>query len=146
MTRIRRRLPTPGLLVAIIALVATMAGTSYAISQFGVGKLRENARNKVVGVGKLSYLTTTTNVPVTTVADPTTDVRAFCPPRPGNLKPIAGGVKLQVDDPAFTVLDSHHTTNGWVGTVYNDTAAPHTAQVTLACARSKQVFGAPPAS
>jgi hypothetical protein len=134
------------LVVGIIALVAAMAGTSYAISQFGVGKFREGARAKVVGIGKLTYVTTTTDIPVTTVAGPTTNVKATCPSTPGNLKPIAGGIRLEIDDPAFTVLDEHHTTNGWAGTVYNNTAAPHTAQVTLACARSKLVVGAPPTS
>src|SRR5918994_1747454 len=146
MSRIRRYLPRPALVLGVVAILAATAGTSYAIGQFGVGKLRDEARAKVVGVGKLSYVTTTTNVPVTTVADPTTTVKATCPTSPANLQPIAGGVKLEVDDPAFTVLESHHIANGWTATVHNDTAAPHTAQVTLACARSIAVTGAPPAS
>jgi hypothetical protein len=147
MSRIRRYLPRPALVLGVVALLAATAGTSYAIGQFGVGKLRDGARAKVVGVGKLTYVTTTTNVPVTTVADETTTVKATCPTGPiGNLKPIAGGVKLEVDDPDFTVLESHHITNGWTATVYNNTAEPHTAQVTLACARSIAVTGAPPAS
>lgn len=40
------------------------------------------------------------------------------------------------------VLESHHITNGWEGTVYNNTAAAHTAEMTLACARSIAVSGA----
>jgi hypothetical protein len=146
MSRIRRYLPRPALVLGVVAILAATAGTSYAIGQFGVGKLRDNARFKVVGVGKLTYVTTSTNVPVTTVADPTTIVKATCPFTPGNLKPIAGGVKLEVDNPDLRVLESHHINNGWTATVYNDTAQPRTAQVTLACARSIAVTGSPPAS
>ena len=147
MSRIRRYMPRPGLVVAIVALLAATAGTSYAIrGQFGVGKLKEGSRQKVVGIGKLVYTTTTINVPVTTAENPTTTVKAQCPSTPGNLQPISGGVKLEVKDPAFQVLDSHHIANGWTATVYNDTAAAYTAQVTLACARSIAVTGTPPAS
>lgn len=96
MTVIRRYLPRPALVLAVLALIAATAGTSYAFGQFGVGALREGARAKVVGVGKLVYATTTTSVPVTTVAKPTTTVKATCPTSPvGNLQPIAGGVKLE---------------------------------------------------
>jgi hypothetical protein len=142
MSRISRFLPRPALIVAVAALVLATAGTAFAIGQFGVGKLRDGARQKVVGVGKLVYTTTTTNVPVTTEADPTTTVKAACPGAPiGNLQPISGGVKLEIKDPALQVLESHQIANGWTATVHNNTAAPHTAQLILECARSIAVSG-----
>lgn len=142
MSRTHRYLPRPALIVAIVAVVLAMAGTAFAIGQFGVGKLREGARQKVVGVGKLVHVTQSSNVPVTTVTDPTTTVKATCPTAPiGNLQPISGGVKLEVKDPDFRVLDTHPIANGWTATVYNNTAAPHKADVILSCARSIAVSG-----
>ena len=92
MSRIRRLLPRPALVVAIMALVLATAGTAFAIGEFGVGKLREGARQKVVGVGKLVHVSQTTDVPVTTAQDSTTTVKATCPGAPvGDLQPISGG-------------------------------------------------------
>jgi len=83
-----------------------------------------------------------TTVPVTTTADPTTTVKAACPSFPiGNLQPISGGVKLEVKNPALTVLDSHAIANGWTATVYNNTMAPPKADMILSCARSIAVSG-----
>jgi hypothetical protein len=56
MSRIRRYMPRPGLVVAIVALLAATAGTSYAIrGQFGVGKLKggvetEGRRHREAGL------------------------------------------------------------------------------------------------
>ncbi len=142
MSRIRRYLPRPALIMAITALVLATAGTALATGQFGVGALRDGARQKVVGVGKLVNVTTTTDVPVTTVQQKTTSVKATCPTAPvGDLQPISGGVKLEVKDPGFAVLDSHPIANGWTATVYNNTADPHKADLILSCARSIAVTG-----
>lgn len=142
MSRIRSFLPKPAMVIAVVAAVLAMSGTALAIGQFGVGVLRDGARAKVVGVGKLVNVTTTTTVPVTTTADPTTTVKAACPSFPiGNLQPISGGVKLEVKNPALTVLDSHAIANGWTATVYNNTMAPHKADMILSCARSIAVSG-----
>jgi hypothetical protein len=142
MSRIRRYLPRPALAVAITALVLATTGTAFAIGQFGVGKLREGARQKVVGVGKLVHVSQTADVPVTTAQEPTTTVKAACTgSMVGDLQPISGGVKLEIKDPEFRVLDSHPITNGWTATVYNNTAEKHTAQLILTCARSLAVTG-----
>ncbi len=142
MSRIRRYLPRPALIVSIMALVLATAGTALAVGQFGVGALRDGARQKVVGVGKLVNVTTTSDVPVTTAQQNTTTVKATCPTAPiGNLQPISGGVKLEVKDPDFVVLDSHVIANGWTATVYNNTADLHKADVILSCARSIAVSG-----
>ena len=143
MSCIRRFLPRPALVVAIMAVVLATAGTALAVGQFGVGKLREGARQKVVGVGKLVHFSETTDVPVTTTEQPTTTVKATCSGSVvGDLQPISGGLKLDVKDPEFRVLDSHPIVNGWTATVYNNTAEKHTAQLILSCARSLAVSGA----
>ena len=125
MSQIWKYLPRPALVVAILAVALSTAGTALAVGQFGVGALRDGARQKVVGVGKLVRVTTTTDVPVTTVQQQTTSVKATCPTAPiGNLQPISGGVKLEVKDPDFAVLESHAIADGWTATVYNNTVAP----------------------
>ncbi len=142
MSRIRRLLPRPALVVAIMALVLATAGTAFAIGEFGVGKLREGARQKVVGVGKLVHVSQTTDIPIATAEQPTTMVKVTCPGAPiGNLQPISGGVKLEVKDPEFRVLDSHAIAGGWTATIYNNTTEKHTAQLILSCARSLAVSG-----
>ncbi len=44
-------------------------------------------------------------------------------------------------DLPLTVLDSHAIANGWTATVYNNTMAPHKADMILSCARSIAVSG-----
>ena len=128
-----------------MALVLATAGTALAIGigQFGVGALREGARQKVVGVGKLVHVTTTTDVPVTTVQQKTTSVKATCPTAPiGDLQPMSGGVKLEVKDPDFAVLDSTSDRERLdCDHLHNNTADPHKADLILSCARSIAVSG-----
>jgi hypothetical protein len=58
MTRIRKLLPSPAIVIAMIALVAAMAGTS--IAAISLGALSKGAKNKTVGVGPLTYVGSTT--------------------------------------------------------------------------------------
>ena len=133
MKRVRKLLPSPAMIVAVVALVAAMAGTSIA---FGLGALSNGAKNKTIGVGKLTYVTTTTAIP----AAVSTAVSAACP---GGLTVIGGGIK--VSKPYATGVEaSYPTTNGWAGDVY--TAAASSATTTAICAKSRTITGTPPAS
>jgi hypothetical protein len=131
MQRIRKHVPSPGLVVAIIALVVAMAGTSYAA--FGLGKLRPGARDKTVGVGKLTYVT---GGEVTGAG--VKDAIATCP---SGLKPIGGG---STRTGTVIVAASHPTPNGWKAVVDLATANDK-ARAVVACARSRVVTGTPPA-
>jgi hypothetical protein len=51
-SRIRKRLPSPAMIVAIVALTAASAGTSFAA--IGLSGLSKSAKDKTVGVGKQS--------------------------------------------------------------------------------------------
>jgi hypothetical protein len=135
MTRFRKRLPSPAMIVAVIALVVAMAGTSVAA---GLGILNTKAKNKTVGVGPLSYVTTTTTVPAGGPSNTATSAQC-----PGGLRVIGGGIKM---NPPFTigVESSYPTTSGWAGSVYSQVAT--SATTTAICARSRVVSGAPPAS
>ena len=132
MKRVRKLLPSPAMIVAVVALVAAMAGTSIA---FGLGALSTGAKNKTVGVGKLTYVTTTTAIP----AALSTAVSAVCP---DGSKVIGGGIK--VSKPYATGVEaSYPTTSGWAGDIYSQVAT--SAITTAICAKSRVVTGAPPA-
>jgi hypothetical protein len=130
MQRIRKHLPSPALVVAIVALVAALGGTSLAA---GLGILNTKAKNKTVGVGPLTYVTGSV------VSGPGDNVAtATCP---GGLEAIGGGVHRTSGNPI--VRDSHMTPSGWSALV--NLGATDAAQAVVACARSRVVTGSPPA-
>jgi hypothetical protein len=131
--------PSPAMIIAVIALVFALAGTAVAAKKLGLGALSNGAKNKTVGVGKLTYVTTSVNLP----AGQDNDVTATCP---SGLKVIGGGIKVG-DTVNDFVDDSYPTTSGWAGTVDTSTAVtPHPATTTAICAPSLAVTGAPPAN
>ena len=130
MTRIRNRLPSPALIISIIALVAATAGTTWA---FGLGALSNSAKNKTVGVGVLTYVT---GAQVSGPGDK--EAIATCP---SGLKPIGGGSTRTAGNPI--VRASHQTPTGWK--VIVNLGATDAAQAVVACAKSRKVTGAPPA-
>jgi hypothetical protein len=134
--RKRVKLPSPGLIVAIIALVLALTGTSLAA---GLGILNKKAKDKTVGVGSLTYVTTSTPVAQGGFAQL---VKADCP---AGLKVIGGGIKFENPIGAnLLVTYSTPSTNGWSGYVYSG-GQTNTAITTAICATSRVVTGAPPA-
>jgi hypothetical protein len=130
--------PSPAMLIAVIALVFALAGTAVAAKTLGLSALSNGAKNKTVGVGKLTYVTTTIPIPANT----TTPVQANCP---AGLRVIGGGVKwATLPAPDTVITDSHPTTTGWGGHVYS--GINNTATTTAICAASRVVTGAPPAT
>lgn len=139
MGRFRKRLPSPGLVVALVALVVALGGSAYAGSRIGLGSLTDSARTKTFGVGKLTYARTFTSVPVTPLSGNGFDVFAFCP---AGTFVIGGGTRVGNDNVQF-VNDSHPIANGWTGTVFNTGSIPHGATTTAICAPSRSVTGIP---
>lgn len=133
MTRIRKRLPSPAMIVAVIALVLAVTGTSYAA--FGLGILKNGAKTKVVGVGPLTYVSSTASVGPTGPGGLT--VAAICPP---GTFPIGGGIRV-LNDVIGLVNDSHPISGGWGGTVFNNGTAAFSAVTTVACATSRFTTG-----
>jgi hypothetical protein len=129
------------MIVAVIALVMALTGGAIAAGKLGLGALSPSAKKKTVGVGKLTYATTTTGV---TTPSPTngTTVSASCP---SGLHVIGGGIKGQDPNNDF-IFDSYPTTTGWSGRVYGSgpTGTSHTFTVTAICAVSQSVSGSPP--
>jgi hypothetical protein len=132
MTRFRKRLPSPAMVVAIIALIAVFAGTAIAAAG-----LTNKAFKKQAVRAPVTYVTTTDPVPAGGPTD--TFVKVQCP---GGLTVIGGGIKMSSP---FTigVESSYPTTTGWAGAVYSGTAT--TATTTAICAKSRTT-GAPPTS
>lgn len=130
-------MPTAAMIIAVIALVMALGGTGFAAQKLlKLGAFSDGAKNKTVGVGKLTYVTTTTAIP----AAQSTAVSAVCP---SGLTVIGGGIK--VSKPYSTGVEaSYPTISGWAGDVY--TGAASTATTTAICANSRAVTGAPPSS
>ena len=146
MNRIRK-LPSPALIVAVVALVFALAGTAVGAKKLlGLGSFKDGVKDKIVGVGKLQYVTNTVEDPI--AAGLTTAV-ATCP---GNYEAVGGGIKIDSTDQAVielaTIHDSYMTTSGWTGRVETDPTAlaPIKFITVVACARSRAITGTPPTS
>jgi hypothetical protein len=136
--------PSAAMIVAVVALVMALAGTGYAAKLLGLGAFKEGVKNKTVGVGKLTYVTTNTNIP----SGPSGENAAVSASCPSGFKVIGGGVKTPSPPPPpadIGVVNSYPTTTGWAGHVDNFTPGSITATTTAICARSRAVTGAPPA-
>jgi hypothetical protein len=131
------------MLIAVIAVVLALTGSAFAAKKLSLGALSDGAKNKTVGVGKLTYVTTNH---VVGNPDPVggTKVTALCP---SGLRVIGGGIKGQDPDSDF-IFDSYPTTTGWAGRVYagGGVSVTRTFTVTAICANSRAVTGAPPTS
>jgi hypothetical protein len=141
--KFRVRRPGSAMIVAVIALVLALTGGAIAAKKLSLGALSTGAKNKTVGPGKLTYVSTSHVVPN---PDPTdgTRVTANCPT---GLEVIGGGIKGE--DPDFDfIFDSYPTTTGWAGRVFAGGGATEsrTFIVTAICANSRAVSGAPPSS
>jgi hypothetical protein len=127
MTHIRKRLPGPAMIVAILALVVAMAGTSVAA--IGLGALSNKAKDKTVGVGKLTYVGATTTGTGNAIS-----VEATCPT---GLKLIGGGV--HTSDPARSEVEESHpaSQNHWEAVVR--ARGDETIEAIAICAKSRKV-------
>ena len=138
MKKVLRRRPSAAMIVAIIALVVALSGTAVAAKKFGLSALSNGAKNKTVGVGKLTYVSGSATG---TAADDAVPVSATCP---AGTHVIGGGIK--VEDPGNDFIDdSYPTATGWTGRVDagGDPGTTHTFIATAICGTSRAVTGAP---
>jgi hypothetical protein len=149
MRRILKRRPSPAMITALVALFVALGGTAIAAKQLKLGALTDGAKNKTVGVGKLTYVTTTKVIPGNTPAPNGEDVpvSAACP---SGLKVLGGGIKVPEPPGGLTnnefIDDSYPTASGWAGRISNFDNLPAIATTTAICGTSRVVTGAPPAS
>jgi hypothetical protein len=141
MKKLLRRRPSAALVIAVIALVFALTGGAIAAQQLGLGAFKNGTKNKTVGVGKLTYVTTT--------AGATSEHQFVSANCPSGLHAIGGGIKVShpgVDtgSPSW-VIDSYPTVAGWAGHVFFDNPG-QSATTTAICAVSRVVTGSPPNS
>jgi hypothetical protein len=140
-----RNMPTAAMIIAVIALVLALGGTGFAAKKLlGLGAFKEGVKNKTVGVGKLTYVTTSTSIP----SGPSGTNAAVGVSCPSGFNVIGGGVKTpsptQPPPADIGVVNSYPTTNGWAGHVDNQTPGSIVVDTTAICARSRAVTGSPP--
>ena len=134
--RLLSRSPSAAMTVAIVALIAALAGTAIAGGGFVTKKKfnkKINSLNTTVSTkvgGPLNYASATVNIGVSPANSSGTDIAAACP---AGTQPTGGGIKVSNDQVEF-VNDSHPTVTGWAGTVFNFGTVTHTATVTAICA------------
>jgi hypothetical protein len=131
------------MVVAIIALVAALAGTGYAATKINggrllaetvkLGKLTEGAKNKTVGIGKATYVQGDTKELTSTE-----NVTATCPVTRhvtgGGVKTSADTVVVHQSHPLDSGDDDSIQDDGWKATVSGP--AGETAQAHAVCAPS----------
>lgn len=136
MRKVLRRRPSPAMIVAIVALVAAMAGSAVAGSKFLPSK--KFKKFKSTAVTRLTYVNTTQTVPVGSGSDFTT-VSANCP---SGFHPVGGGVKLTPSNQNFWWDDGYLTPTGYASKIANNSAESRTALVTVVCVAANAT-GAP---
>ena len=132
--RVLARRPSPAMLVAVVALVAAMAGTAVA----GGGFMAKKKPKKNTALQRLTYVNNTESVDPTSVTAPKT-VSAICPT---GYHPVGGGVKLEPTNRSLWWSDGYLTATGFTSRVQNETLSSVTALVTVACVTGK-AKGAP---
>ncbi len=140
MKRVLGRRPSAALIISIVALVAALGGTAVAAKKLGLGSLSDGAKNKTVGVGKITYATNTVQA-----VQAEQSVSVNCP---SGLHTIGGGIKLSepnVTGDSSWVEDSYPTVAGWAGHVFFDNGS-QSATVVAVCGTSRAVTGSPPNS
>jgi hypothetical protein len=133
--RIQRRLPSPAMVVAVIALIAALGGTATAAKVLTTKKFKNQAVR-----GPIQYVSTAVSVPPTTGLPNGFPVSVACPP---GTQVTGGGIKLGLDQVQF-VNDSHPITAGWAGTTYNTGAINHSVTTTAICVTVKSIAGTVP--
>jgi hypothetical protein len=144
----RLRMPSPGLLLGIVALVLALAGTAVAAGTLKLADFEGTSRDRLAGTGVIQYAAQSYN---------TGDV-----PAPRELKTYsvrcelakkatAGGFKWTWPNPpgpaAYEVLDAYPNGSGFVVRLYieDGTAAENQPLSVYAnCVKSRKQNGAPP--
>jgi hypothetical protein len=127
------------MIVAIVALVAALAGTAVA----GGGFLTKKKFNKFksTAVTRLTYVTASASIPSSTGAPANYEkVSANCP---AGQHPVGGGAKGPDDDSVWWG-SGFLTATGYTAYYYNGSSSNQQVTVTVACV-SAAANGSPPA-
>ena len=144
MKRFIRRRPSPAMIVAVIALVAALGGTAVAAGTIKLGALTNGAKNKTVGVGKLTYVSTQQTYNTSPNPDDGYKLTANCP---SGLHPLGGGTKLvspNYDNSNYFLITDYLSSTGFTAQFFaGSSGQADVVQVTVACGVSRAVTGSP---
>jgi hypothetical protein len=144
MKRFRPTSLRPAIIIAVMALVFALAGGAVAAKKLSLGALSNGAKNKTVGVGKLTYVNTTGTFNTLQIQIDQDSLTAQCP---SGQKAIGGSAKTSTRSGAsnFSLFQEYPTATGWRATFVVDGPPAEQITVTAICAKSRAVTGAPPA-
>jgi hypothetical protein len=144
----RFRMPSPGLLLGIVAVVLALAGTAVAAGNLRLADFEGSSRDRLAGTGVIQYAAQ----PYDTGASPTFNtVRTFSVKCELSKKATSGGFKWTGANPPnpgdFQILDQYPNGGGYVVRMYiqpGGTAEHQPLAVYSNCVKSRQQNGVPP--
>lgn len=147
MRKVLRRRPTPAMIIAVIALVAALAGTAVAGGSFLPKSKFSNFKKNTAVKGPVTYVNQTQSVNTTTsTSGAGQNITATCP---GGYVPIGGGAKTNESSTTSTLftVNSYPSATGWTALVFAGTGPPtptsESVTVTAICAKTT-TSGTPP--
>lgn len=144
----RRRLPAPGTVLGVIALVVALTGTAIAAGNLKLGMFDDSSRDRLAGTGVIQYAAASHNTPAVVASFNT--VHTYSVKCEKSKKATAGGFKwtgVTPDQADYKILDMYPNGSGFVvrlqlgpaGTALNKPIA-----VYANCVKSRAQRGAPP--
>jgi hypothetical protein len=146
----RFRMPRPGTLLGVIAVVLALTGTALAASNLRLADFESTSRDRLAGTGVIQYAAQSFNTG--DVAAPGPELKTFSVKCELSKKATSGGFKWTGATPPnegdFQVLDQYPNGGGYVVRIYvNDasTAENQPLSVYSNCVKSRKQNGTPPA-
>ena len=144
----RLRMPSPGTLLAVIALILAATGTAVAAGQLRLADFEGTSRDRLAGTGVIQYAAQSHDTGKVATFN---DVKTFSVKCELSKKATSGGFKWTDATPPkqgdFQVLDQYPNGGGYVVRMYikpGGTAENQHLAVYSNCVKSRQQNGVPP--
>jgi hypothetical protein len=144
----RFRMPRPGVLLGVIAIVLALAGTAVAASNLKLANFEPSSRDRLAGTGVIQYAAQSYN---TGDVPAPRELKTFSVKCELAKKATAGGFKWTGNPPgpgAYEILDGYPNGSGYVVRIYiedGSAAENQPLSVYANCVKSRKQNGAPPA-
>ena len=144
----RFRMPSPGLLLGIVAVVLALAGTAVAAGNLRLADFEGSSRDRLAGTGVIQYAAQPHDTGTSATFN---TVRTFSVKCELAKKATSGGFKWTGPNPPnqgdFQILDQYPNGGGYVVRLYirpGGTAEHRSLTVYSNCVKSRQQNGVPP--
>jgi hypothetical protein len=140
----RIRMPSPGTVLGVIAVILALAGTAIAASNLKLANFEPSSRDRLAGTGVIQYASATHNT-----GAPSPDVKTFTVQCAAAKKATAGGFKwlgTPPDPTGYQFVDAHPIGGGFKVRlrVTGPTGANQQLAVYANCVKSRKQDGTPP--